>query len=201
MQQQSSGTTTTGVTSVQQTSTSSSVPASPHRTGAFEQSTTNTTNLNPSIGENGSVFTLTNIYTFGGNDTNSNQGTSDLQSDKYRVKSFVEVFDQPGSQQETEYERHFRETHSSSSFTRKVHTSATDTYDYGDNGNNESSRRQHHYETAGPATSSARYIHGKPAFLRLIFVSVLNLCGISSANDLFVYLTFVSYSEGTYFAI
>lgn len=163
MQQQSSGAATTGFTSVRQTSTSSSVPASPHRTGTLEQSTTTTTDLNPSIGENGSLFTLTNIYTFGGNDANSNQGSSDLSSDKYRVKSFVEVFDQPSTvQQESEYERHIRETHSSSSFTRKVRTSATDTYDYGDNGNYDSSRHQQHYETVGPG-STTRFTHGKLA--------------------------------------
>jgi hypothetical protein len=171
MQQQSSGTTTSGVTSVQQTtSTSTSAPASPIRTGTLEQSATTTTNLNPSIGENGSLFTLTNIYTFGGNDSNSNTGSSDLLSDKYRVKSFVEVFDQPLTQQDSEYERHFRETHSSSSFTRKVRTSATDTYDYGENDNYDASRYQHHYETAGPSGSSTRYIHGKSfVFLHHLF--------------------------------
>jgi hypothetical protein len=171
MQQQSSGTTTSGVTSFRQTG-SSSVPVSPNRIATDEQSsstatttttTATTANLNPSIGENGSVFTLTNIYTFGGNDNNVNNGSSD----KYRVKSFVEVFDQPtSSQQETEYERRYRETHSSSSFTRKVRTSATDTYDYGDNGNYDSSRYQHHYEVAGP--SSTRYTHG------MLFSFVLN---------------------------
>jgi hypothetical protein len=194
MQQQSSGTTSFGVTTFRQTGTSS-VPASPNRTGANESSTTTTTatTLNPSIGENGSVFTLTNIYTFGGGDSNSNNASSDLLSDKYRVKSFVEVFDQPSSQKETEYERHYRETHSSSSFTRKVRTSATDTYDYGDNGNYDSSRYQHHYETTGP--SSTKYIHG---MLNTFF---LNLYGIFQANDLFVYLTFVYFSKGTYFHI
>ena len=129
------------------------------RTGTLEQSATTTTNLNPSIGENGSLFTLTNIYTFGGNDAHANQGLSD----KYNVKSFVEVFDQPSSssQQETEYERHFRETHSSSSYSRKVRTSATDAHDYGDNRNYDASQYQHHYEIAGPSTSSTRHIYGK----------------------------------------
>ena len=156
MQQQSSGTTNIDVTSVRQTGTSSSssVPITPTRTETSEQTTST---LNPSIGENGSLFTLTNIYTFGGNDSNSNNGSSDLLSDKYRIKSFVEVFDQPSSQQESEYERHFRETHSSSSYTRKVRTSATDTYDYGDNGNYESSRYQRHHESTTPST---KYIHG-----------------------------------------
>jgi len=193
MQQQSSGTTSFDVTNFRQTGTSS-VPASPNRTGANESSTTTTTTtLNPSIGENGSLFTLTNIYTFGGGDSNSNNASSDLLSDKYRVKSFVEVFDQPSSQKETEYERHYRETHSSSSFTRKVRTSATDTYDYGDNGNYDSSRYQHHYETTGP--SSTKYIHG---MLNTFF---LNLYGIFRVNDLFVYLTFVYFSKGTYLHI
>ena len=162
MQQQSSGISTTGVTSVRHSESSSSIGTGAHRTGALEQSaTTTTSNLNPSIGDNGSLFTLTNIYTFGGNDGHSNQGLSDLSSDKYRVKSFVEVFDQPSSQQETEYERHFRETHSSSSFTRKVRTSATDTYDYDDNRNHDASQYQHRYEIAGPSSSNTRHIYGK----------------------------------------
>jgi hypothetical protein len=177
MQQQSSGTATSGVTSVQQTATmttstttSTSVPASPNRTGTSEQTAaTTTTTLNPSIGENGSLFTLTNIYTFGGADGNSNTGSSDLLSDKCRVKSFVEVFDQPSSQHESEYERHVRETHSSSSYTRKVRTSATDSYDYGENGNCETSRYQHHYETAGPSAST-RYINGKLLLFLLLLV-------------------------------
>jgi hypothetical protein len=151
------------VTSFSQTgASSSSLPTSPNRIGTNEQSatmTTTTTNLTPSIGENGSVFTLTNIYTFGGNDANSHSGLADSSSDKYRVKSFVEVFDQPSSNQDSEYQRHYRETQSSSSFTRKVRTSETDTYDYGDNGNYDSSRYQHHYETAGP--SSTKYSHGR----------------------------------------
>ncbi len=114
MQEQAFGTSTSGVTtSFQQTGTSS-VPVSPQRTGANEQSSTTTTtttttagtNLGPSIGENGSLFTLTNIYTFGGGDGNSNNGSSDVLGDKYRVKSFVEVFDQPSSHQESDYERH-----------------------------------------------------------------------------------------------
>jgi hypothetical protein len=206
MQQQSSGTTSSGGTSFRQTGTSS-VPASPNRIGTNEQSTTTTTttaaaatttNLNPSIGENGSLFTLTNIYTFGGGDGTSTHGPSDLSSDKYRVKSFVEVFDQPSSQQDTEYERHYRETQSSSSFTRKVRTSATDTYDYGDNGHHDSSRYQHHYETTGP--SSTKYIHGR-FYLSIAFVLntvFLNLHGIFQVNDLFVYMTFVYFFKGTY---
>lgn len=157
MQQQTSGTATTDISSVRQTESSSSITTGVQRTGTLEQSATTTTNLNPSIGENGSLFTLTNIYTFGGNDTQANQGSSN----KYNVKSFVEVFDQPSSQQETEYERHFRETHSSSSYSRKVRTSATDGHDYGDNRNYDGSQYQHHYEIAGPSSSTTRHIYGK----------------------------------------
>ncbi|CAF3430971.1 unnamed protein product [Rotaria sp. Silwood1] len=160
MQQQTSGITSSSTaTSFRQTGTTS-IPVSPIRSEINEQSsstaTTTTTNLGPSIGENGSVFTLTNIYTFGGNDGSYNNGSSDVQPDKYRVKSFVEVFDQPSSQQDSEYERRYRESHSSS-VTRKIRTSATDTYDYGQNGGHESSLYQHNYETTSP--SSIRCIH------------------------------------------
>ena len=148
MQQQSSGITGSSVSSSFRQTGTSSVPASPNRAETNEQSSTRT-NLASSIGENGSVFTLTNIYTFGGSDGNSNHGLSDDKSDKYRVKSFVEVFNQPSSHHDTEYERHYRETHSSSSITRKTRTSATDTYDYDQNG---------HYDT-GP--SSSKYMYGK----------------------------------------
>ncbi|CAF1681711.1 unnamed protein product, partial [Adineta ricciae] len=136
MQQQSSGITTSNVTSFRQTGvSSSSVPASPNRVETTEHSVSSVTNagannLGSSIGENGSVFTLTNIYTFGGSDGASTHGPSD---DKYRVKSFVEVFNQPSSQ-DTEYQRHYRETQTKS-YTRKIRTSATDTYDYDQNGN------------------------------------------------------------------
>jgi hypothetical protein len=169
-------TTDSGITSFRQTGTSSSVPVSPNRTGTNEQqqssSSTTTTaattgaNIGASVGENGSVFTLTNIYTFGG-EGNSNNGLSDHQanssSDKYRVKSFVEVFDQPSSQ-DTEYERHYRETHSSSSVTRKIRTSATDSYDYDQNPEYDSSRVHHHYEKTGPSTTrhdQGRYFKNK----------------------------------------
>ncbi|CAF3003132.1 unnamed protein product [Rotaria sp. Silwood2] len=163
MQQQSSGvTTSSNITSFRQTGVTS-IPISPNRSEINDQSssaattTTTTTNLGPSIGENGSVFTLTNIYTFGGNDGSYNNGSTELPSDKYRVKSYVEVFDQPSTQQDSEYERRYRESHSSS-VTRKIRTSATDTYDYGQNGNYESSQYQHHYETTSP--SSIKHIHG-----------------------------------------
>jgi hypothetical protein len=114
--QQPSGTTGLGVNTSRHTETSS-VTISPNRSESNDQSLSTSTN-----GENGNVFTLTNIYTFGVNgNPNPNPST-----DKYRVKSFVEVFDQPSTQQETEYERHYRETHSSSTITRKIHTSSND---------------------------------------------------------------------------
>jgi hypothetical protein len=158
----SSGMIESGVSSYRPTGTSSSVPTSPNRGGLNEQiySTTDTTqNIVPSIGENGSVFTLTNIYTFGGDD-NSISSRTDQQnpslSDGSRVKSFVEVFNQSN---ETEYERHYRETHSSSSVTRKVHTSATDTFDYDDRGNSDSARFPQYQSTTYSGTT--RNIPGK----------------------------------------
>lgn len=195
--QSSGGVVHSGMSSLHQTGTSS-VPASPSRGGIHDQgysmssssatttTTTNSTNannttsINPSIGENGSLFTLTNIYTFGG-DGNSQQNLSDQHtqplSDKYRVKSFVEVFNQPSTQQDAEYERHYRETHSSSSVTRKIRTSATDSYDYDQNENYDSSRPHHHYEPTIPASSSSsRFVIGKTRSsfddADLLFVSV-----------------------------
>jgi len=121
--QQPSGTTGSGVISSHHTGTST-VPLSP-----------NDQSLSSNVNENGNVFTLTNIYTFGVNgNLNSNPST-----DKYRIKSFVEVFDQPSSQQETEYERHYRESHSSSSVTRKMQTNSND---------------KHHYELTNSLTGS-----------------------------------------------
>jgi len=75
------------------------------------------TNLGPSIGENGSVFTLTNIYTFGGGDGNS------LEQSSHR-------FINPTDFTDDSYEQRYRETHSSSMITRKIRTSATESYDY-----------------------------------------------------------------------
>jgi len=117
--QQPSGTIGSGVISSRHTGTST-VPLSPNRIESNDQS---------NIGENGNLFTLTNIYTFG---VNGNSDQNPLTTDKYRIKSFVEVFDQPSIQEETE---HYRETHSSSSFVkRKIQT----------NTNN-----KHHYELTG----------------------------------------------------
>ena len=130
----------------------STIPISPTRTSTNEQSTSTVTAIAPNIGstvnENGNLFTLTNIYTFGDNGR-SNPTSS---TDKYHVKSFVEVFDQPSPQHETEYERHYRETHSSSSVTRKTHTSSTDTHDY------DASRFHHQFDSTSPSTT--KYVTG-----------------------------------------
>lgn len=116
------------------TTGASSAPTSPNRdersyvsSSATTTTTTTTTamgtgtgtgtNLGPSIGENGSVFTLTNIYTFGGGDGNS------LEQSSHR-------FINPTDFTDDSYEQRYRETHSSSMITRKVRTSATESYDY-----------------------------------------------------------------------
>jgi hypothetical protein len=135
-----------GITSSRQTGTST-VPMSPNRIERNQQSSSSTstaattTNAGSSTGENGNVFTLTNIYTFGDSEnTNKN-----LSSDKYRINSFVEVFDQPPSEQRSEVERSYRETYSSSSsIKRKVHSKSDDIH--------------HHYESTNP--SSIKYSTG-----------------------------------------
>ena len=91
---------------------SSSVPLSPNRSEINDKSTTSS--VSNTAADNGSVFTLTNIYTFG---ENANQ-----PKEKYRINSIVEVFDPPSA---TEFERHYRETHSSSSITRKTQTTSS----------------------------------------------------------------------------
>lgn len=93
---------------------------------ALSSTATNTSKNGPTGSENGSVFTLTNIYTFGG----QNNSNSNPVSDKYHVKSFVEVFDSPSSQQQTEFERNYHESFSSSSLKRQIRTSSTDVNDY-----------------------------------------------------------------------
>jgi hypothetical protein len=76
-----------------------------------DRSTSSTiTNGNLPLTDNGNVFTLTNIYTFADHahphgPSNSNKTDA---SDRYRIKSFVEVFDSPSSQQ------HHYETRTSS---------------------------------------------------------------------------------------
>ena len=97
----------------------SSVGLTPSRTDSTDQSST--------VGENGNVFTLTNIYTFGDHGANNTNGSNE----KYQIKSFVEVFDQPlSSNQDNTFERYHQERYSSSSVTRKIHTSSTDKHDY-----------------------------------------------------------------------
>jgi len=122
--QQPSGTTGSGVISSRHTGTST-VPLSP-----------NDQSLSSNVNENGNVFTLTNIYTFGVNgNSNAHPNPS---SDNYRINSFVEVFDQPSPSKESDYERHYRETHSSSSssITRKIQTNLIDKHDYQITGSN-----------------------------------------------------------------
>lgn len=92
-------------------------------------STRTDSNAHPSTtGENGNVFTLTNIYTFGVNGKTNVNGSND----KHQMNSFVEVFDQPSSSgQDHEYERYHQERYSSSSsVTRKIQTSSIDKCDY-----------------------------------------------------------------------
>lgn len=114
---ESSGMAATGV---------SSAPTSPNRDERSYVSSTATTttttattatNLGPSIGENGSLFTLTNIYTFGGGDGNS-------------LEQSAQRYVNPTDLNDDAYEQRYRETHSSSMITRKVRTSATESYDY-----------------------------------------------------------------------
>lgn len=114
----SSVTTTSGsgVVSPPRHTSTSSIPMNFNRTKPTEQSNTN---------ENGNVFTLTNIYTFGDNGNTNPQSSSSSLTDKYHIKSFVEVFDSPSKQQDNEYERYHHEKHSSSSITRKIRTSSS----------------------------------------------------------------------------
>lgn len=111
---------------------SSGILAEPGVTSSVRLNSTRTdSNDHPSTtGENGNVFTLTNIYTFGVNGKNNVNGSND----KYQMNSFVEVFDQPSSSsgQDHEYERYHQERYSSSSssLTRKIQTSSIDKYDY-----------------------------------------------------------------------
>ncbi|CAF1053614.1 unnamed protein product [Didymodactylos carnosus] len=146
-----------------------SLITSPNRTDNHSQQST----LGQSIGENGSVFTLTNIYTFADNSNNSsslndinNRGGDGLysrtfdqthrnmgpNSDKYTIKSIVEVFDKP--EQETEIDKLIRETHTSSEhrLTRKTRTSGSDTTDFGG-----SSRYYHGQSTSITPTSQSKY--------------------------------------------
>ena len=105
----------------------SGILAEPGMTSSVRLNSTRTdSNDHPSTtGENGNVFTLTNIYTFGVNGKNNVNGSND----KYQMNSF----DQPSSSsgQDHEYERYHQERYSSSSsLTRKIQTSSIDKYDY-----------------------------------------------------------------------
>ncbi|CAF4780493.1 unnamed protein product, partial [Rotaria socialis] len=93
---------------------------------ATATATRNTSNVGTTGNENGNVFTLTNIYTFG----DQGNAKANTTSDKYRVKSFVEVFDSPTSEQRIGFERNYNETFSSSSVKRQILTSSNDTHDY-----------------------------------------------------------------------
>lgn len=134
---------------------STSAPTSPVRVEIQDDKSidTSTGTIGPSIGENGSLFTLTNIYTFGGD------GHGSLSD--HANPSFTQRFNASGSGNVNEYARHYHEEHSSSSVTRKIHTIETDAYDYDGNGNCSSSRRVHHHDSMGPLSprpaSSKRY--------------------------------------------
>ncbi|CAF1587705.1 unnamed protein product [Rotaria magnacalcarata] len=129
--QQPSGTTGFGATSSHRTAVSSVLksPTTTEMSETTSSSTTtsrNTSNVGTTGNENGNVFTLTNIYTFG----DQGNAITNTTSDKYRVKSFVEVFDSPTSEQQIGFERNYNETFSSSSVKRQILTSSHDTHDY-----------------------------------------------------------------------
>ncbi|CAF2819285.1 unnamed protein product [Rotaria sp. Silwood2] len=145
--QQPAGTTGFGVNSSRRTGTSSATsPIHTDMSEPLSSATTTASNTGPIANESGNVFTLTNIYTFGDHgNVNPNS-----QSDKYRVKSFVEVFD-PTSESKSEFDRSYNETYSSS-VKRKIHTSTHDTHDY------DSTNFHHHYKTIDPSLTT--YVTG-----------------------------------------
>ena len=101
------------------------------------------------MNETGNFFTLTNIYTFGEHG-NSNKDSS---LNNYRVKSFVEVFDSPSSEQQTECERNYHTKHassssSSSSIKRQIDTNSNRIHDY------DSSHIHHHYQSTQPYSTT-----------------------------------------------
>lgn len=129
---QPSGSTGYGLISPRHTGISS-VPINPILTDISE-SISSTSTITSSVGpvqqhENGNLFTLTNIYTFGDRaNTNTNP-----PAEKYNIKSFVEVFHPPVPEQQIEYERNYNELHSSSSTSsvkRLMRLSSNDTRDY-----------------------------------------------------------------------
>ncbi|CAF3292012.1 unnamed protein product [Rotaria socialis] len=131
--QQPSGTTGFGATSSHRTVVSPVLKSATitemseaTSSSATATATRNTSNVGTTGNENGNVFTLTNIYTFG----DQGNAKANTTSDKYRVKSFVEVFDSPTSEQRIGFERNYNETFSSSSVKRQILTSSNDTHDY-----------------------------------------------------------------------
>ncbi|CAF3702214.1 unnamed protein product [Rotaria socialis] len=131
--QQPSGTTGFGATSSHRTVVSPVLKSATitemseaTSSSATATATRNTSNVGTTGNENGNVFTLTNIYTFG----DQGNAKANTTSDKYRVKSFVEVFDAPISEQRIGFERNYNETFSSSSVKRQILTSSNDTHDY-----------------------------------------------------------------------
>ncbi|CAF4861262.1 unnamed protein product, partial [Rotaria sp. Silwood1] len=147
--QQPSGTTGYGVSSSRRVGTSTA-PISPIHTDISEPlssaTTTNASNIGSNVNENGNLFTLTNIYTFGDHG-NISTNTNSL-SDKYRVKSFVEVFDPTLlSEQKSEYDRSYNETYSSS-IKRQIYTNTNDTHDY------DSTNIHQHYKTIDPSLTT-----------------------------------------------
>ncbi|CAF3672349.1 unnamed protein product [Rotaria sordida] len=143
--QQPSGTTGFGVTSSHRTGTSTAMisPIPTDMSEPLSSATTTASNIGSNVNENGNVFTLTNIYTFGDHgNTNTN-----LSSDKYRIKSFVEVFDPKLSEQKTEFDRNYNETYTSS-VKRQIHTSSNDINDY------DSTNFHHHYKTIDPSLTT-----------------------------------------------
>ena len=97
----------------------SSVPLTPSRAEINDKSTASTGTNSATATGDASLFTLTNIYTFGEN--------GHRPKENYRINSFVEVFDPP-STDHVELERRSRETHSSSSITRQSQTTSSARY-------------------------------------------------------------------------
>lgn len=160
---------TTGSSSAHQTGTAS-IPTSPIRSTFREEISTaangsGAATMGSSIGENGSVFTLTNIYTFGGD--NNAQGTvsdhgNQSSHDKYHANSFIKSFDQNRLGHDVqEISQHYREQHSSSSITRRIHTTTSEQYDYDDNNNHQKTHLTHNIDTTLPfqARSSTSKIY------------------------------------------
>ena len=140
--QQPSGISGTGVTSSHHSGITtiprSSVLIKPNNQSS-STSTMTKNNIDSSTNETGNFFTLTNIYTFGEHG-NPNKNSS---LDNYGIKSFVEVFDSPSSEQQTEYKRNYHAKHSSSppssSIKRQTYTSSNRAHDY-------DSSHIHHYQ-------------------------------------------------------